>query len=758
MFVLCLTLCGVATAQTGFDAGGGSARSAAGSVSVSFGQAICLYPDDGRYVDVQGVQQPYECTKTYVGDTVRDVEECDSYHFKTKTFTTSGLHFDTVYGAVEGICDSIYPIYLTINHSTGKDSDAVEVDQFTWRGMTYYYSGIYFHSTPNPLGCYNIDTLNLTIKDGSGEIVRSPALIDFVTGGESSRVSVGSVSLSFGQTFCLYPIDENYYDGQGVQQPYRISIYDTVRAAVCQNSEYIDDEFNIASTYTSSEGVFVFSHRYLTYDGLDSVITLVLTVATNAYDMSATGDVCGTLSWRGRTITESGSGRDTVFNAVEGVCDSIYILNVTVYHNDTADTLRNIEACDQYHYRNKTFTTSGLQNDTLYGAVHGICDSIFPIQLTIKHSSGKDTVAEENNSFVWRGTTYYQTGTYYDISVNSQGCDSIDTLSIVVNHPNCETQYTNISEDACDSYTWHGTTYTTSTTVRFDTFDASYCDSIVTLTLTIKRSGTVDTFASVGNDVLTWRGKTYEYTGIYRDTLPVHAVNGCDSILVLYLVANHYVCEATYGDIYTSACDSYVWPSNGRTYFVSTNLRDTLRNAAGCDSVRTLHLTINYGNGANVNATACDRYSWHGTTYTESTNTATYTTQNSLGCDSVTTLRLTIKNSVVRDTFATVSTSLTWHGSRYDANGIYRDTLATPAANGCDSIVALHLHIGEGGGGGGCEGIGTRLAKDTCDNYTWHAAMYVASGTYLYYYSNNEGCLTIDTLLHYVGQLLRHVA
>ena len=86
-FGMMLALCGTAMAQTGFDAGGGSVKSAEGSVSVSFGQAICLYPDDGRYVDVQGVQQPYECTKTYVGDTVRDVEECDSYHFKTKTFS-----------------------------------------------------------------------------------------------------------------------------------------------------------------------------------------------------------------------------------------------------------------------------------------------------------------------------------------------------------------------------------------------------------------------------------------------------------------------------------------------------------------------------------------------------------------------------------------------------------------------------------------------------------------------------------------------
>ena len=48
---------------------------------------------------------------------------------------------------------------------------------------------------------------------------------------------------------------------------------------------------------------------------------------------------------------------------------------------------------------------------------------------------------------------------------------------------------------------------------------------------------------------------------------------------------------------------------------------------------------------ASVTVGACGSYTWHGTTYTASTNTATFDTINAAGCDSLTTLNLTIKTS-----------------------------------------------------------------------------------------------------------------
>ena len=86
---------------------------------------------------------------------------------------------------------------------------------------------------------------------------------------------------------------------------------------------------------------------------------------------------------------------------------------------------------------------------------------------------------------------------------------------------------------------------------------------------------------------------------------------------------------------------------DGNTYTASNNTATwTLTNAAGCDSVVTLDLTINNSNAGVDTQVHCDTYTWiDGVTYTSSNNTATWTLTNAAGCDSVVTLDLTINNS-----------------------------------------------------------------------------------------------------------------
>ncbi len=95
-------------------------------------------------------------------------------------------------------------------------------------------------------------------------------------------------------------------------------------------------------------------------------------------------------------------------------------------------------------------------------------------------------------------------------------------------------------------------------------------------------------------------------------------------------------------DIITS-CGAYTW-TNGVTYTSSNNTaKDTFVNAAGCDSIVTLNLTINYSSSFTDNITACNSYTWtNGVTYTANNNTATDTFINAAGCDSVVTLNLTL--------------------------------------------------------------------------------------------------------------------
>lgn len=169
-----------------------------------------------------------------------------------------------------------------------------------------------------------------------------------------------------------------------------------------------------------------------------------------------------------------------------------------------------------------------------------------------------------------------------------------------------------------------------------------------------------------GNSIAVDMCENIYTTGFYKltvdfdfDTIGVQTQvsSGSEDIYVLKLKAiNNFL---TGVDVQT-ACDSYTW-INGNVYTASNNTAtDTLRNAAGCDSIVTLNLTINNASTGTDTQTACDSYTWiDGNVYTASNNTATHTLTNAAGCDSVVTLNLILN---------TVDTTISQNGLTLTAN------------------------------------------------------------------------------------------
>ena len=182
-----------------------------------------------------------------------------------------------------------------------------------------------------------------------------------------------------------------------------------------------------------------------------------------------------------------------------------------------------------------------------------------------------------------------------------------------------------------------------------------------------------------------------------------------------------------------TACDTYTW--NNKIYNQSGIYVDTLSSVLGCDSIVTLHLTINQTKYAEETVTACDNYTWNGETYTQS-GEYVYTTTAANGCDSIVTLRLTINETKYAEEVVTACDNYTWNGETYTQSGEYVYT--TTAANGCDSIVTLHLTVNQ-----------TQYAEETvvaCDGYSWNGEIYTASGEYVYTTTAANGCDSIVTL------------
>ncbi len=159
----------------------------------------------------------------------------------------------------------------------------------------------------------------------------------------------------------------------------------------------------------------------------------------------------------------------------------------------------------------------------------------------------------------------------------------------------------------------------------------------------------------------TWiNGITYTSSNNSATDTLVNSV-GLDSIVSLNLTIN-----SNTGMHIITTCDSYMW-TDSITYYTSNYIAtDTFVNILGCDSIVTLKLTINSSSTSTDTLTACNSYTWtNGITYTTSNNTATDTLINAAGCDSVITLNLTINTADATITTSDPSITANTSGASY---------------------------------------------------------------------------------------------
>lgn len=141
-----------------------------------------------------------------------------------------------------------------------------------------------------------------------------------------------------------------------------------------------------------------------------------------------------------------------------------------------------------------------------------------------------------------------------------------------------------------------------------------------------------------------------------------------------------------------TACDSYTW--NGETFTESGNYTHTLTSIHSCDSVVTLHLTINNSKQTHIDTTVCDVFVWNSVNYTESNPNLVDTFFTSKGCDSIVSINLTVKHKTyANDSRVVCSNELPfeYNGTQIPAAGNY--TIILTNAQGCDSVISLAVTV-----------------------------------------------------------------
>ncbi|MGX8712203.1 MAG: fibronectin type III domain-containing protein [bacterium] len=692
---------------------------------------------------------------------------CESYTWNDETYTESG---DYTYSHADANgCTQVDTLHLTINTPVHTAMTEVACESYTWEagdGETYTESGDYTFSHEDANGCTQVDTLHLTINNPVHTALTAEACDSYTWHGETYTESgdytfshedangctqVDTLYLTIkasttGDTTATACDSYTWYGTEYYATPAVAPTHTFVGANGCDSIVTLNLTMNYSRTgiatvtacdsYEWINGVtYTASTSTPTYtveasNGCDSVVTLRLTInySTTGVDVV---NACDSYEWiDGVTYTETPAEAPTFTLTNAANCDSVVTLNLTLNYSSTG--IDEQTACDSYTWIDgETYTEVPAEAPTFTLTNAAGCDSVVTLNLTLNYSTTGDTSAVACDQFTWYGQTYTATPAVAPTHVftNAAGCDSTVTLNLTINNSN-----TGVDEQtACNSYTWiNGETYTEvpAEAPTFTLTNAAGCDSVVTLNLTLNYSNTGDTTAVACNS-FTWYGQTYTATPAVAPTHVFTNAAGCDSVVTLNLTINQPMnTEET-----VTACVRYAW--YGTLYNESGNYTHNIVDENGCNAVATLHLTITPSITVEVEETACDAYVWNDTVITESGVYTYNTTSATTNCDSTTILTLTITNTVNTSVDAVACGSYTWNGSTYTASGAY--TYTTTSVSGCDSVVTLNLTINQS--------VATTVNAMACESYTWNGATYNTSGAYVFDTIAANGCDSTVTLL-----------
>ena len=504
------------------------------------------------------------------------------------------------------------------NCPTAVDTTVFACDSYTWHGTTYTASGLYTydHSTTQ---CPAVDTLRLTVNN-------SYHLVDTQRACESYRWINGTTYTASTNTPTV-----SYTTAAGCDSVITLNLtinYHSIwvwHRTVCDSIVWQGNTYTFGGTYY---------YDTLNAEGCDSLTTLMLTVKHSTHD-NYYQNSCGSYQWYGTTYTTSGTFTYDYTNTVG--CASTDTLHLVI--DQHTDTSFYVTACDGYRWNDSLYTMPGVYTYN-YSTAGSTCTNVDTLFLFLNYSTFDTFDVTTCDSYTWHdstylypypdGITYPYTSTYTFATTSAAGCDSVETLHLTIKRSVTGADIVT----ACDSYTWiDGNSYTASTNTATHTLTAANgCDSVVTLFLTVNHSSTGSETASVCDSYL-WHGRNRTVSGVY--TFDTVNAAGCDSTVTLTLTINH----GTTSSMTAAACDSYTW--HGSTYTATGVYTFDSVGANGCNNTETLTLTVYYGTYNNYYDTAELHYTWHGTTY-DTTGDYTYTYANADGCPSTDTLHLVI--------------------------------------------------------------------------------------------------------------------
>ena len=686
-----------------------------------------------------------------------------SYYFPANGLTyTASIDTAVVLTSVVTGCDSLVNLHLIVlpdNPVVVTDTTICFGETFLWAADGVVYTETTLNKEywlKDVHGCDSLVVLNLTVLP---EV--KPTVIDTVTcNGVAFYWNVTGKYYTGTQN-----VDAILHNIHGCDSLVSLHLVElpalapvVVNATTCFGVPYLWDV-----TGKSYYGTQTIDTILKTANGCDSLMTLKLVelpaIPVTEIDTTICFGEVYFFEACGKVYTSSIDTIATLKGAAG--CDSVVHLNLTVLAPIPATVVDTTICAGEsflWDADGVTYTTTTRNKKVTLTNVAG-CDSVVVLNLTVLPAVNPtviDAVTCNGVSYFWDVTGKSYTGTQVvdAMLTDIHGCDSLVSLNLV-ELPVIDTTVINVTTCYGVPYVWalDGVSYYGTQTVDTVLYSVNGCDSVIVLNLVelpeILPMVTNDTICS--GEPFAWRGKAYSAAGTYSDT--VTTSTGCDSIYTLNL---HVLPAVTPLNEYVTICAGDTYLFNGVSYTSSTTTTATLKNVNGCDSIVTLYLTVLPENSDSVILTEflcynTPSYVWDvtGEIYTRDTLVSAVIPDVN-GCDSVVFLNL-VSLPLITDTVVETicyGESYDWFGTLYNATGIYDHTLAS-VMTGCDSIVVLDLTV--------LPEILPVVTNDTIcsgEPFAWRGKAYSASGTYSDTVTTSTGCDSIYTLNLHVLPLI----
>lgn len=346
---------------------------------------------------------------------------CDSALINGMLYFTSQMVMDTF--MTTAMCDSIVVTDLTINNSASSNAPSiVACDSAVVNGTTYFASQLVIDTLMTLNGCDSIVTTDITINNSV--VVNNAAVMAC-----DSAIVNGNI----------------YFTSQIVMDTF-------IATSGCDSIEITPITINnssntIMAAVIACDSAFVNGNWYFTTQtvvdsltsasGCDSIISTDLTINNTVTVPTSSIITCdsalidGTMYFSSQIVNYTHPGNGST------VCDSLFTVDLIINNTTIMPTIFRT-ACDMITVDGTTYNSSQVVDSIVAGNGSNLCDTIFPIDITILNTVVIPVQSITSCDSVLVNGTFYSSNQTVNYTVPGNGittCDSVFNVNVIIQEP-----------------------------------------------------------------------------------------------------------------------------------------------------------------------------------------------------------------------------------------------------------------------------------------------------------------------------------